>query len=158
MPKKHAHPLDRVHMRSTVALATLAAQTGLLLGARTLTQDYVLKKVKGLIGVEAQAADDPATIVGMASADLSLAEIEQYMENGLLRVGDVVVAEMKERPIQILAAVGHGLETIWIEERIFLPTFQEDIGFVFFAYNPASNARATASDLVIALDGFGRWL
>ncbi len=158
MARKHVHPMDRLHARSSTALATLAAQTGILMGARALLQDYVMKKVKGMVSINNVDAGDPAVIFGLASGDLSLAEIEAYLELAILRQGDLPAAEINTRPIQLLCAVGPQQQTCWLDARIVLPTFQEDIGFVFFIYNPSTSAFTTGAEVTAALDCFGRWL
>ena len=158
MARKHAHPMDKIPLKGTADLGTLAANTAILFGTRTFLQDFVMKKLVGYIGLENPSVDDPGVVVGIHSGDLSQADVEQFLEITHQREGDIGGTEATKRPVQPLTAVSESPSSRWIDQRIYLPTFQEDLAVEFFAYNPGANAMVTGTTVMIQLLAFGRWL
>ncbi len=157
MTKKHVHPLDRIHIDSSQTMGTLAQNALLKFAATALLQDYRMVSVKGVVGLHGWTIADGPLLFGIAANDLLAAEIEETLETAILRSGDAIASEHKMRQVQVLGGLGNTRETIWIDERIRLKTFVEDLGFAFWVYNP-SQALTTGSFLSISLQCFGRWL
>ncbi len=160
MTKKHAHPLDKLSYQDSITIGTLAAKTGIIGAPRTLLQDYKAFSLQGsIVALGWSAADDEYLIYGICSADLTLAQIEQYLEDPRVRKADTTGEEIMSRPIQILGLLDEDKRTDWHQLlRLRLPTFQEDVGFNWFVYNPSTSAHDAG--IIVSLQWliFGRWL
>ncbi len=159
MPKKHSHPLDKLIEPVSITLGTLANNTGIIGTARVLLQDFVAVSIIGGAGIDnstdANRTNGPI-IFGIMRGNLSLVQLDEFLEAGELRAS-ATNKEHTDRPVQILGAVGRGLETVWLRERMRLPTFQEDIGFNFWVWNPSA-AMTTGQIFAGVFELFGRWL
>ncbi len=84
--------------QATLALATLAASTGLLVGALVTTHDLRLLSMRLFAGIGDLTAGDGPWAFGVMPADLTLAELEEYLENnGPLTPTDTVGVERASR-------------------------------------------------------------
>ncbi len=158
MPKKHAHPLDRLVELQSITVGALTASTGVVGSPRTLLQDFVGIAVKGCVGTDAGTIGDGPIIYGMMQGDMTLTELEEALEADTLRSADITQSERSRRPYQILGALGDDHRTDWHDmTKLRLPTFQEDVGFNTWIFN-ISDQQTTGSLVKFALEIFGRWL
>ncbi len=158
MPKKHTHPLDKLNHSESITLSTLAANTGIIGSARVLTQDYRAMSIVGCAGLDNAIATNGPILYGLAVGNLSLVQIEEFLEDRANRSSSVPGNEFINRSVQILGSLGLSRETEWHQNtRIRLPTFQEDIGFNLWVYN-ISVALNSGTIAKFFFEFFGRWL
>ncbi len=87
-----------MNQQVTVALLTLAASTGLLLTSLATIADLKFLSARINAGISGLTAGDGPWLLGVMSADLSLAELKEYLElNGPLSPADIVGAERASR-------------------------------------------------------------
>ncbi len=156
MPDKHA--LDQLPTATTFTLATLATDTGMINTVATINQNYKAMSLHGAWGLSPLADGDGPLLFGLADGELSLAEIEQYIEAAVTDARNAPNTEQVARPVQVLGALGKDKATIYLQgDRIRLPTFREDKGFSWWIYN-LGIAMTTGSIVENRGRFFGRWL
>ncbi len=159
MPRKHAHPLNKLSYQDSNGIATLAARTGILGLARILLQDFVGVSLQGSAAIPGLTVGDGPLIFGICSADFTLVQIEQFLETVQLRKAETFSEEVMARGIQILGSVGDDRQSIWLDMiKLRIPTFQEDVGFRTFVYNASNQAFSTGAVFETQFLIFGRWL
>ncbi len=100
--------------RTSVALATLATNTAILIGGPTMTRGGRCLSVRGGIGIHTITPGDGPWIFGLVNGDFSLAELEEYLElNGPVTPNDTTAVERasrgaKVRTLGILRPSGDG--------------------------------------------------
>ncbi len=155
MPDKH--PLDQMPVTAGFTLATLAADTGLVVTNTTAEQNYKAVSLHAVWGIDILDAADGPLLFGVADGEISLAKLEEYLEALITDSLDIPQSEQVTRPVQVLGALGHDLKTVYQKDRILLPTFRENQGFVVWVYN-GGIAMTTGSSIRMTGRFFGRWL
>ncbi len=155
MPDKH--PLDQLTVRTAFALSTLAASTGLVNSIADINQNYKAVSMHGVWSLTTLTAGDGPIMYGIADGEYSLAEIEQYLEATVVDKRDAPETEQVSRAVQVLGALGTDLQTVYSKDRVVLPTFREDKGFIAWVHN-AGIAMTTGALLKFRGRFFGRWL
>ncbi len=146
-----------------IALGTLAQQTAILLPAIAVTEDFRMLKAEIHAMLNAATTGEASLLVmGLADAELSLAEVEEAFElNGPLDRNDNVNRERAERPVWILGGLGDFGET---DIRAFYEwkkrwTFSSPEGWNLFVYNQSSSASlTTGSTIRVLATYYGVWV
>ncbi len=163
MPK--SEPLDQVQVDHNITMGTLANDTGIVSSDANITQNYKAVSLHAVIAIRVLDAADGPILYGLCPGEVSLAEIEQYLESAPNSKRDTPEIDQVSIPVQVLGqltAVGiastlKGNAAEWIKERILLPTFRENQGWQFWVYN-AGIAMTTGSSVILRGRYFGRWL
>ncbi len=160
MPKRHVHPLDRVIDLVAQTLGALATLTGLVGSGPAITQNFAAIMWQGGVGLTGWTTGEGPLLYGIMDADLSLAELEEYLElNGPIRANQVPQSEKAKRPVQVIGIVGGPGDPVWhpkVQTR--LPAFREDVGWAFWVYNMGPAALSTGSTFTWLGTMFGRWI
>ncbi len=151
------HPLDQVPFGAAFTLLTLAADTGIISTITAAIQNFKATSMRASWGLAGLSAGDGPLLIGIADGELSLAEIEEYLEAAVTNARESPQAENALRPVQVLDTIGFRKESLWVVERILLPTFRENVGFTLFVYNTGVNM-TTGAAIEIRGRLFGRWL
>ncbi len=87
-----------VNENPTVALATLAQSTGILMNSPTMLRGGSILSIRGAIAIASLTAGDGPFLFGVMGGDLTLAELEAYLElGGPVRPDDLTVVEIQTR-------------------------------------------------------------
>ncbi len=90
-----------------VNLLTLAAQTAILISGPSMTRGGRILSLRGSFAIFSLTAGDGPWLVGIKTADLTLAELEEYLElNGPINPGDRVSMERSGRGA-VIRTLGH---------------------------------------------------
>ncbi len=150
---------------NTVAVGTLAARTGLVLAGPTLTDACRLLSVRGAASVHTVTPSDGPVLFGYMSRDLSLAELEEYLElGGPTSMADIVGNERASRgkhirTIGVLSPSGDGSQmSLYMDNRSMtgLKCPEESGGYTRWIYN-LGNAFSTGATLLVADQMFVDW-
>ncbi len=149
--------MDQLPLAISQALATLAANTGIRVVQGTQTQNYKAMSLKCVASVIGLTVGDGPFLWGLASGELTLAEIEEYLEGVPTSRRDVPAVEQVKRAVQVLGGLGPERLTEWKTEQIILPTWREGIGFSIWIYNQGPSM-TTGATFKLRGRTFGRWL
>ncbi len=151
------HPMNQLPVQAAFTLGTLAALTGLIVAKADILQNFKALTLHGVWGLTSLTAGDGPLLFGIASAEWSLAEIEQYLEVIVRDQRDATNNEQAARSVQVLGALGLRLETVYQREKVILPTFREGQGWNMWVYN---RGIAMTTGALVKMSGrfFGRWL
>ncbi len=150
---------------NTVALGTLAARTGILLAGPTLTHGSTLLSTRGVASIHTLTASDGPWLFGYMSSDLTLAELEEYLElGGPVSPSDIVSTERASRGKHIRTVgtiVPHGDGTVAslnLDNHSLkgLKCPEDSAGYTRWIYN-LGNAMSTGATLLVADQVFLRW-
>ena len=156
MPDKH--PLDQLTTLSTETMGTLAALTAQLSVKATLTQNYKAVSFHGVISIDGLTLGDGPILWGFAAAEISAAELEEYLEAIPVSSRDTPAKDQVQRAVQVMGAVGLNQEVVYMQgHRMLLPTFREGVGFAIWVYN-AGVQMTTGAVWRERGRFFGRWL
>ncbi len=160
-----------IRENNEIALGTLASNTGILMPAIAITEDFRILKSEIFAWVDKLTANDAdGLFLGIADAEMSLAEVEQAFElNGPLDRNDRLAQEQATRPVWILSraetdaaslnAAFHGDNggpMITWKKRW---TFSSPEGWNFFAYNDSADAIGTTGAIVkVIATHYGVWV
>lgn len=148
-------------------LGALGSGTGILVagGKVAITEDFRLMKSHIYAIIHGLTAGEGihSLLLGIANADLSLAEIEEALElNGPQQKSDRIETEKAERYVEIIGRfVGDDVGTTRLHlDRKFKAkwSFMSDEGWVFFVYNQDGAALTTGATVRIKCKHFGVWL
>ncbi len=155
MPDKH--PLDQFPTTAGFTMSTLAANTGLIQNNQSNIQNYKAVSVHECWSIVGLTADDGPFLFGIQDGELTLAELTEYLTAAPTDRRDTPQGEQVQRPVQVLGSLGFRLETVYVKERVILPTFFENRGFTHWIFNlgvtMTTGATARANGRF-----FGRWL
>lgn len=150
---------------TTSALATLATLTPLLVNGPTMTRGGGIISTRGALGVRSLTISDGPFIVGIANKDLTLAELEEYLEAfGPTHPDDTTLVERtsRGRKIRILGVVvpsGDGSQgAIHLSDLALsgLRFTEETSGWSWWIYN-LGKAMTSGAIFFIAMQSFVRW-
>ncbi len=151
---------------SGAALGTLATNTAIQMAGPVTTHDVRLISITGLFSVARLTAGEGNFMYGISSADLSLSELEAYLENnGPLTPSDIVGKEVSTRGryIRVLGKLtpsGNGGQAADFLKNVSLSGLKiaEDAGgYDFWIYN-LDDALSTGATFRVATQIFGKWL
>ncbi len=151
------HPMDQLPIANSQALSTLAANTGIVNLQATQTQNYKAATLRGVVGISDLTVGDGPFLWGISQGELSLTEIEEYLESVPVNNRQVPQVEHVQRAVQVIGAIGTDLISQWVQDRILLPTFREDVGFGIWIYNQGKTM-TTGAQFRMRGRFFGRWL
>ncbi len=149
----------------TADLATLASDTGVLLAGPVMVAPGKVLSVRGSISIDQVTAGDGPWLVLLAGADLSLAEIEEYLENtGPTHPTDTVKVERASRGklirmLGVLVPSGDGsVAAMYLKDVSLagLPFSEESAGWNYGIYNRGKTMTAGAI-MEIATSVFLEW-
>ncbi len=156
MPDKHA--LDQLPIDTSFTMATLAAGAGLINAVQSINQNFKAMSIHAVWGINPLADVDGPFLFGLADGELSLAEIEEYLEGQPLDARKAPEVEQVARPVQVIGGLGIDVRTTYLSgTRVRLPTFREDKGFTWWIYNTGITM-TTGSFAKMRGRFFGRWL
>lgn len=145
------------------ALGTLTsfdvAEVGVL-NAQTMTEDFRIIKIEGFAAWEAPTSEEGPIVIGLASGELTDAEIEECLEARPVDRNDRVELEKSSRPVWPLAILGanqSNAETAVIDKTIRW-TFSNDDGWKYWAYSLDGTSLTTGSYVKGLLKIFGVWV
>ncbi len=151
------HPLDQLPTLASFTMATTAASTGLIVSAATNTQNYKAVSWHGSWGLTSLTEGDGPLLFGLADGELTLVEIEEYLESIPITKMAAPKTEHVRRAVQVWGSIGKDNLTQYLTPRVVLPTFRETRGYIFWVYNTGI-AMTTGALLKIRGRFFGRWL
>ncbi len=160
MARKTQPPLDRIIDRDSVALSTLASATALIVGTLVNTQNFSPAAWQGSAGVNAMTVAQGPLLWGFANAELSLAEIQEYLDlSGPLNKAAVPEFERSSRSVQLMGSLSQELPYDWHQMTpIRTPKLREDIGRSSWVYNLGGGALTTGAVFSVGGVTFGRWI
>ncbi len=153
-----------------VSVGGLAADTGILLPAIAVTEDFRMLKAEVIAHVEGlTSTEGSGLILGLADGELSLAEIEEAIElNGPLDRNDRKAMEFATRPVWLVAGSmpgpagttmvfvnDHGGRVVVWKKRW---TFSNPEGWQWFVYNKSDIAVTTGAAVQLNGTYYGVWL
>ncbi len=149
---------------NAIALGALAARTVILFPALALEEDFRMLKSEIWAILDDHANGDGAKIVlGLACAELSLAEVEEALEiNGPINRNDRLQEERATRPVWLIegfeeksdASVQRMAKQEWKKRW----TFSNADGWNFFIYNQSNGPLTTGSTVRISATHYGVWV
>ncbi len=154
-----------MNQASNVALATLNGDTAILIGGPSMTRGGTMLSLRGAIIINQITAGDGPWLIGLANADLSLAELEAYIElNGPVHPDDTTVVEVstrgrKIRFLTVLVPQGSGqVAGMYLPDVAMkgLRFSEEATGWNYFCYN-LGPAMTTGAVFKIVTQAFVRW-
>ncbi len=151
------HPLQQLPTAESFTLGTLGNNTGLIANNSSLVQNFKSVSIHESWGLNGLAAGDGPILYGIQDGELTLAELEEYLEAAITDERDTPQAEQVQRPIQVLGSLGLRQETVFIRQKSILPTFRENRGFTHWIYNHGP-AMTTGALVFVKGRFFGRWL
>ncbi len=151
------HPLQQLPFDIGFTLGTLANNTGIINVPTASLQNYKAVSIHTGIGLKDLTVDDGPLLFGIQDGELTLVELEQYLEDIPSDERNAPENERVQRPVQVLGTIGFRMETQNLRERVILPTFREGRGFTFWIYN-FGVAMTTGAVVVLKGRFFGRWL
>ncbi len=154
----HPHPLDQLPVTAGITVATLSLATGTIAAISLIVQNYKPVTFHGVISLTPLTDGDGPLLFGFSQGSLTLAEIEEYLEAAPDAKTQSPAVEQVQRPVQVLGALGTDMQTVFLREKIILPHFREDTGFVFWIYNAGAVVFTTGSTVKIRGRFFGRWI
>ncbi len=95
MPNTRKDDTSSVQEVGTQTLGTLVASTGILIAGPTVTRGGTMLSVRGAMSVHDVTPGDGPWLFGVMSSDLTLAQLEAYLEQG----GPVSPADQSAREI-----------------------------------------------------------
>ncbi len=128
-----------------------------------MTHDCRLISIRGCVAVAVLTEGDGPLLFGLAPSDLTLAEIEAYLENaGPLTPSDITSREVASRGkyIRILGiAQSSQHPAIYLDDKSLsgLKISEDAGGYTFFVYNVGA-ALTTGASLQVATQIFIDWL
>lgn len=150
-----------------MALSTLAADTGTLVGGPAIEEDFrILKSEINALIVDLNANDDGLVDLYLVNGELSLAECEEAIElDGPIDRNDRLAVEKAERYVRYVgsfqqsggqtnARMNDGMPVI-IKPRW---TFSDTEGWDWMAYNHGTGALTTGASLKMKVTHYGVWV
>ncbi len=170
-----------IHEQRTQAVGTLASDTALLIGTKLNMTDHfrmLRSEVNAVISaVTATPAQQTGMLLGLASGDLTITEINECLEvNGPVARSDVVGGNRSERPVWLIGAferediadtianlvplAGFADEKGGVRGAVVMPrwTFGDaGVGWNFFLWNNGP-APTTGANVRLMAKSFGVWV
>ncbi len=125
-------------------MVTLAAQTAILIAGPTMTRGGRLLSARGSFGIAQLTAGDGPFLVGLMDKDLSLTELEEFLElNGPVSPSDRTSMEKSGRGA-LIRTLGHIVPTgngtvasIYLDNKSLsgLKFSEESAGWSYWLYN-----------------------
>ncbi len=156
---------------SSVALGTLNAKTGILIGSPTITEDFRVLKSRIAVHIDGLTLGDGPNTLYMVNGELSLAECEEAIElNGPLDRNDRVAQEQAERFVQLVGwfaagGVNNGVAQILmaaggspVVEHKPRWTFSNPEGWDYMIYNESAGNLVTGASAFLKAQHFGVWV
>ncbi len=159
-------PNQGVEESTTVALSTLTNATGILLAGPVMTEPGRMISSTIAAAIRDLTAGDGPFLWGVASKNLSLSELEAYLENaGPVRGDDNTKVEISSRGrltrvLGVLAPSGSGTQAIDFLRNFPLKGLswsEESAGWQWWVYNLGNTLTAGAFFHVVA-QNFVSWL
>ncbi len=154
-----------VQDQAGATLATLANSAGILAPGPTMTRGGSIISIDGSISIRGLTAGDGPFLVGIMNKDLSLAELEAYLElDGPVHMDDTTGVEIasrgrKIRRLGVLAPSGDGTVAGLFVNNVSLKGLrftEESAGWTWWTYNLGVNM--TTGAIVTFLQSlFVRW-
>ncbi len=145
------------------ALATLAANTALFTDTLMtgITTNFLLKKVRAEMMVEALTANEPV-IIGICSGAMTIAEIAAVLNASIFGPAEIdEVAQTKMIYWETLRVVTSLHPEYQIDQSLGggkgIPQF-EGVGWQWFAYNPSGGSLTTGALISGVAAYYGVWL
>lgn len=152
----------------TITLGALAAADVISATAHNLAEDFRIIKTEYYMSFLPGSFDalEGPIVIGLASAGLTDAEIEECIECDVQDSNDFPDIEQALRPVfplEILTQQGDGTNPVhgtWTVkgEKVVRWTFVNDAGFKFWAYNLSGNALTTGGLVYIFAKHYGVWV
>lgn len=165
IPKLRKDLTGSVVSNTSVALGTLANKTGILLAGPAMTHGGGIQSIKMECSIQSLSKGDGPWLVGLANKDLTLAEIEEYLElGGPVSPSDLVGVKKttRGRHLRVLGQmkpVGDGsVAAVFFKDMPLKGLrFNEDsAGWNAFLYN-TGKAMSTGSTWSVYANCFVRW-
>ncbi len=148
---------------ASVALATLAAKTGILVGSITLGEDF--RMLKSIISgnVDGMTQGDGPLELYLVNGALTLAQCEEAIENnGPTDRNDPVATERAERFVrfvgQFVQRDSSGVFAQLVEEIKPRWTFSNPEGWNWMLYNASAGNLTTGSSVFLKVTHYGVWV
>ncbi len=149
---------------NAIALGNLAARSAILFPALALEEDFrMLKSEIWALWDDFTDGDGDKAILGLACAELSLAEIEEALElNGPINRNDRLQDERATRPVWLIEGFHEGGSNAALrmakQEWKKRWTFSNADGWNFFVYNQSNSAMTTGSTVRLFATHYGVWV
>ncbi len=151
---------------SSLALGTLASNTGLLMGALALQEDYRILKTRILSSLFNHTSGETALSLWHVNGELSLAEIEEAIESsGPVDRNDRIGVERSERYVRMVGAYVPNAQgtTAHLQGKGMIEfnprwTFSDPEGWDWVVFNHDINGLTTGTVVILEATHFGVWL
>ncbi len=147
-----------------VALATLAVNTALQIGQRTLTQSFLAKHLRATYVLRDADAGD-TIVFGMARGDQSVTNIKTALELAQLERDQVNQAQARQVLFETVRTITISTVAPGAEHFIDIPLgggkgipFEDGDGYQFFAFNVGADAQVAGATALVFGDITGVWL
>ncbi len=145
------------------SVASLGARTVVSMGAIAVTEDFRMLKLQVWVFAELFVTGE-AVLIGIADAELTVAEIAEALDaGGPLDRNDNVANERAMRPVWLFEDEGVGLPSGDGAFRFYewkkRWTFSNPEGWQLFAYNPTGTALSANAQLITTQQtAYGVWV
>ncbi len=147
---------------STVALATLAAKTGILLGSITLGEDFRMLKSIITANVDGITAGDGPLELYLVNGALTLAQCEEAIESNGPTDRNDPAHEEAERFVRFVGVMKYtdaqGVFATLVEEIKPRWTFSNPEGWDWMLYNASAGNLNTGSSVFLKATHYGVWV